>query len=1224
LTGLLVGLGVLLGGGELQAFNPPVDEAGPLRVTIQGPQEFTTLGTATDYRVILQNRGSETIRGKLDFRVIDGWRTEPAGPVAFEVAGQQKSEIPLSVTAAEDSYPAHYPIHVWARFEAEGRSWEAHPILIVEVKVPPRLRPRYVPPWTPVALRPNQQLALWQLPLWRVCCEVFGKPVQVLPIGWEGTVEGHRGSFQVSRVSLGGISRAVLSMHPPWFEGQVGRIWVEYPLELPGSSSIRLRMAAAVRPDGQGDGVTFRIRAIESDAPEGTLGEALFEQHIADKSWRDCEADLSRLAGRKIRLQLEAHPGPRNNTGWDQCYWAEPILEVGRVPAASAIPEQSEAGSVLLGRAQIGDTPWEYRLWPGHRGWVDATIAMVSPAGRILFRGFQVRVLGMQLEDPRAPVVLVEEREESGPNFRQRRHRFQSLFGTFDLLMRFGSGKGPLQVSFALENVPEPKPFWAVYLEDIATGSWSAPIFRVYAGPGNVVQKPGAFRLGFDGHRLSTSFVGLEFEGGLKLVQAVDLPPTALGVDPEQQHASLHVAHHATFSFIPHTDLWEAVKVYRQINGLQASGGVAKAAGRFVFDLWGGRYRDSAEQLRRAFRYGMTDSMVIWHNWQRWGYDYRLPEIFPPNPQYGTMEDMLELIAVCKAHQVPFALHDNYIDFYPDAQGFSYRERIAFHQSGLPVRAWLNEGRGAQSYRYRADQIRPFLDANLELIQRHLAPTAYFIDVWSSAPPYDYWTADGRFFDRVYTRQVWGEAFAWIRDLLGDQAPQISESGHDQLIGWLDGAQTNHLRVGKPIGNGRHAWAVWNWPCEDAERVPWFDAAHHDRFILHGAGYSSRYEAGLDPRLHGIFSDDYICTEVLTGHPGMVPHPPFSRNNVRKYWLTQGVARALALQTIERVEFVGNDLHRQQVIWSNGGEVWVNRGETDWQLDRVSLPPFGFWARVPVQHGFVEASIARREGIITESSSSPDMLYVNGRQPGATTLPIRAAADGVRVSGPSTIEFATHWQADVPIAPQYRPFVHLCDANGEIVIHGMASWPSGETSPQSSLTLPVRATVPADLALPASLELRVGWFNPQSGHRLPLLGIDDGTQRLRLGQLRLEKTDRGDLRVAWSALEPEKDPLLARLNPEARAIDFGAVVTAGGCRLHPENQALVVTPLPASGPRPWTVEIRWDHLPWKLPIPRQVIPVLEDGTTKPPQLAEVRERVVRLECSPEVFAYRLE
>ena len=69
-----------------------------------------------------------------------------------------------------------------------------------------------------------------------------------------------------------------------------------------------------------------------------------------------------------------------------------------------------------------------------------------------------------------------------------------------------------------------------------------------------------------------------------------------------------------------------------------------------------------------------------------------------------------------------FALHDNYIDFYPDAEGFSYEQNIAFHANGTPVRAWLNEGRKAQSYRYRADRIEPFLQANLRALRDKLPP----------------------------------------------------------------------------------------------------------------------------------------------------------------------------------------------------------------------------------------------------------------------------------------------------------------------------------------------------------------------------------------------------------------------------------------------------------------------------------------------------------------------
>ena len=162
-----------------------------------------------------------------------------------------------------------------------------------------------------------------------------------------------------------------------------------------------------------------------------------------------------------------------------------------------------------------------------------------------------------------------------------------------------------------------------------------------------------------------------------------------------------------------------------------------------------------------------------------------------------------------------------------------------------------------------------------------------------SVVPYDYWTHDGVFHDRLSTRKVWADTFSWIRHTLGDNAPQISESGHDQLIGALDGGQTNHLRVDTPP-EGEMGWTVWNIKVADAERIPWYDAAHHDCFVLHGAGYENRYAGGLDTAMHGIYSDDYITTEVLDGHPAMVS-APMSRDVVRKYWLLHDLMRSLAL-----------------------------------------------------------------------------------------------------------------------------------------------------------------------------------------------------------------------------------------------------------------------------------------------------------------------------------------
>jgi hypothetical protein len=303
----------------------------------------------------------------------------------------------------------------------------------------------------------------------------------------------------------------------------------------------------------------------------------------------------------------------------------------------------------------------------------------------------------------------------------------------------------------------------------------------------------------------------------------------------------------------------------------------------------------------------------------------------------------------------------------------SFRD-ISFSPAGQPIWAWFNEGRGAQAYRWLTDAYRPLLEQNVKLIKENTAATAFFIDVWSSMGPFDAWTRDGKFVDRRATRDSWASCFNWIRNTLGDNAPQISESGHDQLIGALDGAQCNHLRV--DANPPKEAWTVWRIKCKDAERIPWEDFAHHDRFALHGAGYDYRYRGGLDGENHGIYSDDYICTEVLTGHPGMTPDA-FSRDGVRKYWLIDGLMRGLAGARMSGLEFDGGNIHRQHVTWENGAEVWVNRGTDDWTLANGHvLPGYGFYAKA----GAVEAAIERKDGAIVEWSKAEGQFYVNARQ----------------------------------------------------------------------------------------------------------------------------------------------------------------------------------------------------------------------------------------------------
>lgn len=969
------------------AYEPAVASAGPLTVRIDEPSigsygagglmQLRSPAVDLPIEVVLSNGAAVAVRGTLRAKVIDGWTVAPDGPVAFEVAPKSSKELLLSVRAAKGTYNAWYPVHVFVDVEHEGRRFSAHPILMLETHYPnpPRSQPKVE--FKPIPVPARGSIRLSQIPIYRLSARI----VSAASLAEAAGPEPYEASspVEVSSGGRGGISVRIGPRAPSERE-IVESGSVEFPVALPSDAkSLRLTFSTVAT----GALVSFQVRVALVEPQPGQAPQVILDQErIGPEELKDL--DLSRFAGQAVRITFEAKASSPA-----QAYFLDPAVNAGQLPAVAPFPPDPKTGSRQLGSAG----PYTVRLWPGKRGLLDAPIGFVSSKRKLLFQGFRVRVAGAPLEDSRSSAILLGVSDESAAvKGRYRlRHRFESWAGKFDLLGEVWVESSALRARFWLENAPEPRPWMPVYLEEVAAGAWNDALRRVYLGPGNVIEQPQRFQLGFDGHSMATSYAGFEFDGGMAVVQAVDVAPDRIDVQPTFRLASLVTPHPQTMTFIPAENVWAAAKAWHDLNGLKPSAGVPNLAGRFVFDIWGfgASYAESAKALTRAFRYGLTDAAVVWHNWQRWGYDYRLPDIFPPNPEGGSTEDFAALVRTCRDAKVLFAPHDNYIDLYPDAEGFSYKN-VVFNRDGSPYKAWFHRARTAQSYRARPDMIRPFVERNVGLIKKAFNPSAYFIDVWSSMAPYDFWTDDGKFVDRSVTRRAWGETFAWIRNTLGDNAPQISEAGHDQLIGWLDGAQANHLRV-DPAASG----FTWRIRAADSERVPWFDIVHHDRFVLHGAGYTERYAGGLDLETHGIYSDDYITTEVLTGRPAMVADP-FGRDVVRKYWLLHDLMRGLAPRRIDTVQFAENNIHRQTVRWDNGGEIAVNRGAAAWTSAGHVLPQYGYYARVPIEGGAVESAIEQRDGKTVEWTRSPALVYVNGRG-------TAAAAGGVTTAGAARV-----------------------------------------------------------------------------------------------------------------------------------------------------------------------------------------------------------------------------
>ena len=67
------------------------------------------------------------------------------------------------------------------------------------------------------------------------------------------------------------------------------------------------------------------------------------------------------------------------------------------------------------------------------------------------------------------------------------------------------------------------------------------------------------------------------------------------------------------------------------MSGYEPGPGVGTLLGRICLDLWWGTdYDRLAADVARAAKYGVRDAVFVKHDWQRWGYDFRLPDVFPP------------------------------------------------------------------------------------------------------------------------------------------------------------------------------------------------------------------------------------------------------------------------------------------------------------------------------------------------------------------------------------------------------------------------------------------------------------------------------------------------------------------------------------------------------------------------------------------------------------------
>ena len=844
--------------------------------------------------------------------------------------------------------------------------------------------------------------------------------------------------------------------------------------------------------------------------------------------------------------------------------WADAVVRAVRNPVASFALDDGIKACVS----------------PGEQGVTDGVIAFSDGKRTFAWRGFAVCVTGEQVgasREGKRRFAKVESRTIGNGRFEVLHHLATEKGGAVVLRAAFWGEKGNLRLKWDMPGTERGEDGTPRYTA-LHVGPGTEAPSRVYAGMGNVLVEPKRLDLRADGVSLATRHVGADYPCGLSVVQASEVFPDYFVVRGASRKCYLLAHHDTTFSFAPSRDgAFAAAVKYARVAGFERSPGYGTCAGRICLDTWYGSFAADEKSVRRYAEFAVTNAVFIKHGMQRWGFDYRFPETYPAAPGLGGTEGLKALRDAAVGCGMCFGVHENYIDYFPDAEGFSY-DSIAFRaKSGEPATAWYNPSRRAQSYKFLPTAIFPWVERNQRLAREQFAPNALFIDVFSAMQPLDVYDRQGRFIPRTECARCWGLAFDKAREFLGvPHAAMVSETGTDALVGHLDAGQADH--------SGGWSGAKRGEDYADAERVPWHDVATHGKFILMGGGLENRYAGTRDEsrlRLHGYGSDDYLENTAIGGRMPMC-EGAFRRESVLTDWLLRGWWASVADAGMASFEFFEGDIHRRTATFSNGAVVHSNRGSnTVWNVNGAELPQYGFIAKGP---GF-EGGVVLKNGQRVAYAKGRNTFFADAR-PVYSKLPWHAMTtwlEGAETIGRNRLKLDLKWCAERPLAGKYRCFLQAlkkgCESEGPILFGSeKAQFPDEALSApgktfDGSIVLDV-----GDKVAEGEYELRYGIS--VNGRREPLNGVIDGQRRARAGILKVVKSEGRVASLEWTRPrtreEVERDECaLEGRNVGGELIDFCGIRTDGTALLEFGGRGMLLRVPPGARSFRWLADLSW-------------------------------------------------
>ena len=1038
---------------------------------------------------------------------------------------------------------------------------------------------------------PAGSTPLAELGAYRVAYQLYGGERVEMPAGWSGYFTEDVGVAYYAAGTRGG--RRAYVLHCPWKHG-TGPVRLEYSLIVPKMTPVVLSFGIAMRPDitEQSDGVTFSAFL----AADGKSRQ-LMHEHYTKGEWKDFRFDLSEHAGRRIVVAFQTEPGPEHSASFDFSMFGEPTITVGRATdTRDRLLRQIAQSRAYRRTAQRGLTGLANRhangVVPSANDPHETRVKFVGDAYRFEYRGDDCRIeYTLPLTDGSLSAITARV-DDSEP--------FRPCQGGGIQFAPEKKGRGGRRTPERAELVRhklEGKSVTATWRYH--AGDTKAEVTWVF----QLVGKALAIAAESRDKTIARFSLGQPWTKGL--CRRIRVPYLTTGQAAFLRPQNVYVMGYLdwTKSMASRTPAGEALYIPRLDtlrNPLKEAGYVAvspelgevlpniphppspylKLLGpKVMLDIWGGHYDKGAELFRTLKSYGVDHAAVIWHVWQRYGYDVKLPDHLPADPRMGGDEAMTRLAAAAREVAYPFSLHENYIDFYPDAPSYDPAE-VVLTPKGEFSKAWYHKGTKVQSFALKAHRMVHYASQNSPEIHRRFGTTAAYLDVHTCVPPWHHVDYDpksplaGAFHAKVLAH---AKLFQYERDV--HRGPLFGEgSGHFYWAGLCDGVEAQ-------VGGG-----------EDRELLVDFDLLKlHPQMVNHGMGYYTRWlrtgrqtkwwaEAPTPEQL-----DKYRCQEIAYGHAGFVGSPcvtiPYfvwrEHNIVTPVQALYGTAKATEILYEVKGKLVTSSaalpcgtLDRVRVAYDSGLVVHVNQRKAPWRVGRRVLPQYGFLAKGPD----LLAYTALVDDTIVDYAENNQTLFVDARthvwRPWERNLAkIEPRLKAFKDTGDGTFEITYEWVVSETLAKNYIAFVHFCDPEpkddeDDIRFQNDHELPTSQWREGTVVADgPHRVGVARDDA-GTSYDILIGLHAIGEG-RLGLLGTSKGSSRILIGQIGVEREGTRVKSLKLLPIDDARRGQLAkrrvfdeRMNTAGKLIDFGTVRTDGSFKLYKRGDRLTLLPYP--------------------------------------------------------------